>query len=667
MKLAELFGKLNRFQQSLGFKIGASILVLLLAIGTLVFYSVKNAKVAAAEPALSLVETAGGATPGAPAGTGADGRPINISSTDQAQAEVRRQAELYIKLFNDLRASRLSLATVTTAVISVACVLLVVIWLNVGLTYFGLLLVGVLAAWPMIAFGSPSVRSFGIFAAGGIALAAAFAALVQGLRFALSGSHPVFAIAKNVVNEAVRMKISLIFIIMLMIVLASLPGLLDPSTPLRYRVQTFLQYSTSGSYFIIAVLVLFLAAASICFEQRDKIIWQTVTKPVAAWQYVLGKWLGVSSLAAILLAVCGTGILLFTEYLRNQPAQGEVMAFVPASGSATSVTEDRMVLEYQVLAGRVSERPQIPPAEDQAVSMDVNSRMKLAEKEYAEDQTRSTTRPDRAKIRLEVEKERLQQFLSIAPAETGTFEFVGLQKARELGKPITLRYKINAGGNLPTDLYRLTFIVRGADPVVREAHLATAIAMPLSAAAISPNGTLTLQISNGDFERRIANRESINFPPDGIELSFPVASFRDNFFRVMLVNWAKLAFLAMVAVMFSTFLAFPVASLTTFGVFICAEGAKFLTEALENFRVTDADNKTVIWWAQIAEWVATPVAGLFRFYADLRPIESIVEGRLLEWSTVLNSGSLMFALTAVLFLTATAIFRSRELATYSGQ
>jgi len=123
----------------------------------------------------------------------------------------------------------------------------------------------------------------------------------------------------------------------------------------------------------------------------------------------------------------------------------------------------------------------------------------------------------------------------------------------------------------------------------------------------------------------------------------------------------------MVAVMFSTFLAFPVASLTTFGVFICAEGAKFLTEALENFRVTDADNKTVIWWAQIAEWVATPVAGLFRFYADLRPIESIVEGRLLEWSTVLNSGSLMFALTAVLFLTATAIFRSRELATYSGQ
>ena len=130
-------------------------------------------------------------------------------------------------------------------------------------------------------------------------LSLSFFILMELLKLLFSGAHPVIAIARNVVSEAVRMKVSIVFMVMLLFGLASLPGLLDDSTPLRYRVQSFLQYGTGGTFWIIAVLVLFLAVGSVAFEQRDRIIWQTMTKPVAPWQYLLGKWLGVVGIAAV--------------------------------------------------------------------------------------------------------------------------------------------------------------------------------------------------------------------------------------------------------------------------------------------------------------------------------------------------------------------------------
>ena len=111
--------------------------------------------------------------------------------------------------------------------------------------------------------------------------------------------------------------------------------MLEVDSPLRYRVQSFLQYGTGGSFWIIAILTLVFSVSTVAFEQRDKTIWQTMTKPVASWQYVLGKWLGVVGLNAVLLTVCASAVFLFTEYLRQQPARGEQSAFVTSTGALT--------------------------------------------------------------------------------------------------------------------------------------------------------------------------------------------------------------------------------------------------------------------------------------------------------------------------------------------
>src|SRR5690606_452420 len=232
---------------------------------------------------------------------------------------------------------------------AVTAIALIVTWLGVLLTYLMLGVVALVIVAPLWLL--PQAREVALVLGGAIALTGAFAALLQGARALLGFRTPVCAVAQTVLAEAVRMKISVVFIVMLVFLLAALPAYLDASRPLRYRVQTFLQWGTSGAYWLLLFLTLFFSIATVAFEQRDKVIWQTMTKPVRPLEYLAGKWLGVISLNAALLLATASGVFLFTEYLRNQTAHGEVAPY-RALESEGPVSTDRRLLETQVLTAR---------------------------------------------------------------------------------------------------------------------------------------------------------------------------------------------------------------------------------------------------------------------------------------------------------------------------
>ena len=667
--MSELLRKIDRWQQLRTFKIAATIAVALLAIIAVVFQVVATQRTAQQLPTATMPE--------APAKVENAPPPANPSEVAilAQQEQQRRDLELTVRLLNELRATRLSSASVYTGIASLTAVSLIVIWLGLSLTYLAIMAVGGLVAGPILSLGL-SGRSFilsaealtqlGWFMVGGLILAAAFTALVRAMGVVLSASHPVTAIAKNVLAEAVRMKISLVFIVLLIMLMASLPGLLDASTPLRYRVQTFLQYATAGSFTLIAMLAIFLGTASVCFEQRDKVIWQTATKPVRAWEYVAGKWLGVSAVCLILLSVCGLGVYMFTEYLRQQPAIGEVAAFEPRNPQEV-LTEDRLILEYRILVGRTSELFTLTDDTTKAIFAAVDTEYADAERVYREETAKTAEPPDRNKIIKQVREEMLGQYLAIEPGQSELYTFTHLGGALSVGKPITFRYVVNAGGNLPSDVYRITIWPKNQPPMIREVHLGEAMTMTMPASFIdAETGSLEMLIYNADVVNRTLNPQTISFPPDGLEISFPVTGFAANYTRVAFVNGIKLLFLAMIGVVCGTFLAFPVANLVAFGIFICAESASFLKEAVDNMRVEEVDG-SIIWWALIAEKIALPIAGAFRFYGDLKPIGNLVEGKLLPTIDIAGASVILLGLTAVLFAAGSAIFRSRELATYSGQ
>ncbi|MEM8758427.1 MAG: hypothetical protein AAGF47_11675, partial [Planctomycetota bacterium] len=332
MSLRDTWTRFDIAQRTRSFKLVASaaivLIILALGIGRVVqHYSPETPAQAAA-----ATDTAGAGTPEADTGPGE-----TITNTGAAQ-----------RLLSGVIDRGRSPVGFVLSVVIVGAIMLVVTWLGLLITYSGIVLGTAAVILPLSLFDS--TRSLATLLGGIGSLAVAFTVLLRGAQLLLAGSNPVLAIARNVLAEAVRLKLSIVFIALLIFGLAALPGLMDPETPLRYRVQSFLQYGTGGSFWLIALLVVAFSVSTVATEQRDKILWQTITKPVAAWQYILGKWLGVSTLAALLLAVNACGVFLFVEYLRQQPALGEREAFVALGDEG--ISEDRMILETQVLTAQ---------------------------------------------------------------------------------------------------------------------------------------------------------------------------------------------------------------------------------------------------------------------------------------------------------------------------
>ena len=546
----------------------------------------------------------------------------------------------------------------------------IVVWLGLGLTYLFITLVAVLVAGPMLLFEPTAV--YGKLILGVLVLAAAFTALMQALRVLLGGPGAVMGVARNMLTEAVRMKISLVLIILLILGLAVLPGFLDAEQPLRYRVQSFFQYSVTGTFWILAFLTLAFGIASITGEQRDKVIWQTVTKPVAAWQYLLGKWLGIVGLNAVLLVVASSGIFLFAEYLRNQPAIGETQAYISPEAA---VAEDRFILESRVLTARKSVDMEIPE-ELQRGSEEFEQRVReyiaaerLTDPEFAQ------TPDDLEYVVGQLEESTQRAYRSIPPGDSRLYRMTGLQAAKAQDNPLTIRVRIDAEGNRPDAFYTMTFALPFASdptPLVKKMGLGFYHNIAITIDAINDEGVLELVIFNGELvntgERGLAvipNTSVAVIPENGLEVSYRAGGYRANFVRVVLVLWVKLAFLAMLAVCASTFLSFPVACLIAFGLFLLAEMSGFLVMAAETYSTTDRQGNE-IWFKTIVANITNWVGLSFKVYNDLQPVKRLVDGRLLPWSSVSVGIGVLLAATGVLYAIAIAIFKRRELAIYSG-
>lgn len=652
MNVREWFARADRLQKGRMFKLIASAAVVLLAVAWMVTYVVmSNAPgselsgvIAEVERQASEAAAGEGDREGA-TGTGSGDRSVVDTGLRAAQQVLERGSVT---------------SGVLVGTVLVAAILLVVIWLGLFLTYALLGLAAFVVAIPIGSVaGMPGLSRLVV---GLTVLSAAFVALMQAARVALSGPGPIFAVAKNVLAEAVRMKVSLVFIVLLMFMLASLPQLLDPAQPLRYRVQAFLQYSTGGAFWVTALLVLFFSASTVTFEQRDRVIWQTVTKPVASWQYILGKWMGVVTLAAVLMAVCGTTIFMFTEYLRSQPAIGEGEAYVALGEQA--ISEDRLVLETQILAARVSAMPE--PAikrNDPEIAAAVQ---RYIENERLIDESFGSDEATVGKIGDDLLKQLLDASRSMGPGEYRFFTFTGLQRAASRESPLTLRYRVNMGSNRPDQTARLTFVINDRDALVREAGLGIWQTLSLTPAAITPQGEVNIRVFNADVQTGYMNPQSISFPPDGLQLSYSAGSYRMNFLRVMGVLMVKLAFLSMLTICVSTFVSFPVACLVSIGTFLMAESAGFLNTALESYWTEDREGKVRV-FPTIAAAIANVVKSLFAIYAGLKPTTRLVDGELLSYGRMAGAIAVLGAWTMVLYCAAVVIFRRRELATYSGQ
>jgi hypothetical protein len=183
------------------------------------------------------------------------------------------------------------------------------------------LLITLIASLLAGALAGLGYRAGAVFIASAWAMAMLFVLGLWLLRLLLTPGYAVIGVARTVLDEAIRMKTPMVFIIMLMLLVPMLPVFISSEDQLRYQIQSFLSWSMIIVGGMLGLMTIFLSVGTITGEIEKRQIFLTLTKPVSRTQYLAGKWLGIATLNLLLVAVSGVAIYAFVMLLAQQPAK----------------------------------------------------------------------------------------------------------------------------------------------------------------------------------------------------------------------------------------------------------------------------------------------------------------------------------------------------------
>ena len=436
---------------------------------------------------------------------------------------------------------------------------------------------------------SLGARSPAIMAAGVWGMAVLFTLGLALLRLAFSPGWSTLGVARTLVDEAIRMKMALIFVIMLLLLVPVLPYILGGETRLQYRLESFLTYALTVVSALLSIMTILLAVRTVSSELDEKQAFLTLTKPVSRSGYLAGKWLGIMGLNLLLLAVSGVGVYAFVQVLREQPAMDLADAAAVQEQVLTARASAQPVpLDPVVMAQRYEEK--VRELRQRGVDPEINGRV-----------------GDPLTVVEPAQQERLQfdvirEWLSVPPRNRVTYRFAGLADARDAGPTVQLRFQPDASIAAPGYMVHLQLRVNDRDyidprsgqplPPIRNDTFHTAYVM---SDQIREDGTLDLTVIHDGAD--LGQSTVVFDPADGLEIFYRVGSFGGNLAKALTVLWIRLGFLAALGLAAATFLSFPVACLFCFLVFFAAVGSEFLSESLSNYASIPRDE--VPWWSKI--------------------------------------------------------------------
>ena len=122
--------------------------------------------------------------------------------------------------------------------------------------------------------------------------------------------HSIWAVATNTIRQALRMKVALIFTILLLVLLPVMALSMPGDGTIKGRLQTFVSYGLSLTSLLLCLLTIVVSIFSLTNDIKQRQIFTVLTKPVRRFQLLLGKLLGVVLLDVALLALFSAIIYL---------------------------------------------------------------------------------------------------------------------------------------------------------------------------------------------------------------------------------------------------------------------------------------------------------------------------------------------------------------------
>ncbi len=149
--------------------------------------------------------------------------------------------------------------------------------------------------------------------------------------------YGIWAVARQTLSQCLRTRIAPVFIILLALMLGLLPLALSGDGTQAGKIQAFLSYSVSGIGVLLSIITVLMTVHVLSRDVEQKTITTVATKPLARWQYILGRWGGVMMLNAILLTIAGVVAYSQAQYMRFA---GEMNA------------QDRQKIESEIFVAR---------------------------------------------------------------------------------------------------------------------------------------------------------------------------------------------------------------------------------------------------------------------------------------------------------------------------
>lgn len=447
----------------------------------------------------------------------------------------------------------------------------------------------------------------------------------------------IWAVATNTIRQALRMKVALIFTILLLVLLPVMALSMPGDGTVKGRLQTFVSYGLSLTSLLLCLLTIVVSVYSLTNDIKQKQIFTVLTKPVRRFQLLLGKLLGVILLDVLLLVLFSAIIYTITIYTPKLLNAGE---------------EELASLENEFFTARASLTP--PKIDVTQEVLETYNKLKengqlLPGSSKEDDIYILTLRKELEKRAVPVGRELLWQFQNVKPLDPNQSLFIRFKYDVSVSPPDLNVYgrwvvgddrQIRYGTEMKTPVYTFD----------RKDFIRTFHEIEVPADAVAEDNYLAVGFFNSPL-----NNTVVIFPTEGgLEVLYRADSFTANFIRAVLLILLRLIFLACLGILAASFLSFPVAILFCLMIFLTATISGFV---LESFDVLSKGLSDLYYYT------VRPVVLLLPQFDKFNPTKFLVPARLLSWPLLAKVAGLMVCVKAVvLLLLALFIFTYREMA-----
>jgi len=432
----------------------------------------------------------------------------------------------------------------------------------------------------------------------------------------------------------------------LLATVVGLPILIKDDGSARGFTQILLTYTLSVITALLGLSTLWLSCGTLARDIEECQIQIVATKPIARWQIWLGKWIGIMSLNAALLALSGACVYGLLQWRA---------AKLPAA--------EQTILREQVLVARGSAKEPIDNAGIEAETERIlQGRLK----------SNPVEKVDVPEVRRQIRELVRSDFQLVPPGYSRQWQInLGFAKNFLKDKPLQLRVKFNSAQKNASG----TFIALWQVGVPETARLWRSEPMSLAPDTfhefqIPPNlfddkGVLTILFVN-------PNDTSLLFPlGEGMEVLYPEGGFALNFVRGLGIIFCWMAVLAALGLTAASFLTFPVAAFFSLAMVAMVLSSGTLAEAVEAGTVAGGNSETGVMGHSTLDVVLIPLFKGFltaiNLVRNFSPVDALSSGRSISWTTLgLAFGQIVLLMGGLVGLVGIILFNRRELATAQG-